>query len=135
LYKDDQGKVQCRTSTFSDALGSRTIADILDALESGKKVIVDTSRFTDEIELLIGSILLTEVFNNYRKYKLDGQLEQKPVISIIVEEAPRVLNQDVARANLLISLRLDKNEGETKRDFEERVLKNSLHLLGLEAKK
>ena len=49
---------------------------------------IDTSRFTDEIELLIGSIILHEVFNNYKRYKLTAQ-SNKPVISIIVEEAPK----------------------------------------------
>ena len=98
LYLDDQGKIQCRTNVFSDTLGSRTVKDILEALESGKKVIVDTSRFTDEIELLIGSMILHEVFNNYKRYKLEGTLDQKPVISIIVEEAPRVLSQDVLKS-------------------------------------
>lgn len=34
--------------------------------------------------------------------------------------------------NLLNSLKLEKQEGETKRDFEQRVLKNTLHLLNLE---
>jgi exonuclease SbcD len=36
--------------------------------------------------------------------------------------------------NLLNSLKLEKQEGETKRDFEQRVLKNTLHLLDLEVK-
>lgn len=98
LYLDEAGTIQCRTNVFSDSLGSRTVKDILDALESGKKVIIDTSRFTDEIELLIGSMILCEVFNNYKRYKLEGALDQKPVISIIVEEAPRVLSQDVIKS-------------------------------------
>ena len=83
---DNTGSIQCRSKLFNDALGSRTIKDILDFLESGKKVIIDTSIFTDETELLIGSIILNEVFSNYRRYKLEGELDQKPVISIIVEE-------------------------------------------------
>ena len=36
-------------------------------------------------------------------------------------------------ADLLNSLKLEKNEGETKANFEERILKNTLHLLSLEA--
>jgi DNA helicase HerA-like ATPase len=99
LYIDDGGAVQCRSKVFSDALGSRTVKDILNFLESGKKVIVDTSSFTDETELLIGSIILHEAFNNYRRYKLEGELDQKPVISIIVEEAPRVLSQEVLKSS------------------------------------
>ncbi len=99
LYLDDQGVVQCRSKIFSDALGSRTVKDILNSLESGKKVIIDTSSFTDETELLIGSIILNEAFSNYRRYKLEGELDQKPVISIIVEEAPRVLSQEVLKSS------------------------------------
>ena len=95
LYVDDKGQVVCRSNVFSDTLGERTVRDILGGLEAGKKVIIDTSRFTDEIELLIGSIVLHEAFNNYRNYKLDGELDQKPVISIVVEEAPRVLSNEV----------------------------------------
>lgn len=95
LSVDDEGKVVCRSNVFSDTMGGRTVKDILEALETGKKVIIDTSRFTDEIELLIGSIILHEAFNNYRNYKLDGTLDQKPVISIVVEEAPRVLSKEV----------------------------------------
>ena len=100
LYVDDNtGPIQCRSKLFNDALGSRTIKDILDFLESGKKVIIDTSSFTDETELLIGSIILNEVFSNYRRYKLEGELDQKPVISIVVEEAPRVLSQEVLKSS------------------------------------
>ena len=43
-------------------------------------------------------MILHEVFNNYKRYKLEGTLDQKPVISIIVEEAPRVLSQDVLKS-------------------------------------
>ncbi len=99
LYVDDLGEVQCRSKIFNAALGSRTIKDILGFLESGKKVIIDTSSFTDETELLIGSIILSDVFNNYRRYKLEGELDLKPVISIVVEEAPRVLSQEVLKSS------------------------------------
>ena len=99
LYLDDSGKVQCRSRILNETLGSRTVKDILDALESGKKVIIDTSTFTDETELLIGSMILNEVFSNYRRYKMEGELDKKPVISVIVEEAPRVLSQDVLKSS------------------------------------
>jgi DNA helicase HerA-like ATPase len=86
--------VQCRTQTFSDTIGESTLSDILNALESGKKVIIDTSMFTDQVELLVGSIVMHEIFYRYRGFKQDGVLEDKPVISIIVEEAPRVLSSE-----------------------------------------
>jgi DNA helicase HerA-like ATPase len=98
LYLGDDGKVQSRSKVFDKTLGSRTIKDILDQLESGKKVIIDTSNFTDELELLIGSIIINDVFQNYRRYKLEGNFDQKPVISIVVEEAPRVLSNEVLKS-------------------------------------
>ena len=99
LYQDKDGAIQCRSRVFSDSLGSRIVQDILNHLEAGKKVIIDTSSFTDEAELLVGSIILHEVFNNYRRYKLEGTLDEKPVISIVVEEAPRVLSQEVLKSS------------------------------------
>jgi len=98
LYLTDDGSVQCRSKVFDNMLGSRTVEDILNQLELGKKVIIDTSSFSDETELLIGSIIINEVFNNYKRYKLEGDFDQKPVISIVVEEAPRVLSQEVLKS-------------------------------------
>ena len=95
VHIDDQKNVVCRTEAFSDTLGGSTVKDILGHLEAGKKVILDTSRFTDKVELLIGSIILHDVFDAYKRYKLEGDADTKPVISIIVEEAPRVLGKDV----------------------------------------
>ncbi len=98
LYLAKDGSVQCRSKVFNDLLGSRTVRDILNHLESGKKVIIDTSSFSDETELLIGSIIINEVFNNYKRYKLEGDFDQKPVVSIVIEEAPRVLSQEVLKS-------------------------------------
>jgi len=95
IYVDDQGEVQSRTEAFSTSLGLSTLKDIIEGLEQGKTIILDTSLFTDEIELLIGSMVLHEVLARYKSYKLDGTLAEKPVISAIVEEAPRVLSSEV----------------------------------------
>ncbi len=92
---DDQGTVRSRTEVFSISLGLSTLKDILEGLEQGKKIILDTSLFTDEIELLIGSMVLHEALSRYKSYKLQGTLAEKPVISVIVEEAPRVLSSEV----------------------------------------
>jgi DNA helicase HerA-like ATPase len=95
IYVDDQGTVQSRTDVFSTALGISTLKDIVEGLEQGKTIILDTSLFTDEIELLIGSMVLHEILTRYKSYKLNGTLTEKPVISAIVEEAPRVLSAEV----------------------------------------
>ena len=36
IHLDEDGQIQCRTRLFSDVLGTSTIRDICDALESGK---------------------------------------------------------------------------------------------------
>jgi hypothetical protein len=47
------------------------------------------------VEILIGSLITTEIFDRYKSYKMKGELDNKPVISIILEEAPRVLGKEV----------------------------------------
>lgn len=75
--------------------GSTTITDIVNELESAKTVIIDTSNFKGATELLIGSLISTEMLYRYQQYKRQGMLHTKPVITIILEEAPRVLGKDV----------------------------------------
>jgi DNA helicase HerA-like ATPase len=91
IYRDGNGDIQCRTGTFSNKRGETTLQDILKKLEAGGKVIIDTSLFSDQIELLVGSIVLNEALNKYKYYKQEGTLEEKPVLNALIEEAPRVL--------------------------------------------
>ena len=78
--------------------GDSTIRDICKHLEDGKIVIIDTSNFSGTVELLIGSLISNEVFNRYKYFKMNGNLNSKPVISIVLEEAPRVLGKEVLEA-------------------------------------
>ncbi|MBI2657901.1 ATP-binding protein [Candidatus Woesearchaeota archaeon] len=78
--------------------GFATIGDICRQLEDGNIVIVDTSNFSGAVELLIGSLIANEAFNKYRSYKMLGNLGSKPVVSIFLEEAPRVLGKEVLEA-------------------------------------
>jgi DNA helicase HerA-like ATPase len=98
VYVDDSGSFQCRSGVFSDSAGQATTKEITKALEEGKKVIIDTSRLVDQAELLIGSIVSNEIFHRYQGYKSEGSLDEKPAISVVIEEAPRVLGEDVLRA-------------------------------------
>ncbi|MGB9135494.1 MAG: ATP-binding protein, partial [Candidatus Bathyarchaeia archaeon] len=98
VYLDDDGNFQCRSGVFSDSAGMATTKEITKALEEGKIVIVDTSRLLDEAELLIGSIISSGIFHRYQRYKSDGTLEEKPVVSVVIEEAPRVLGEAVLKA-------------------------------------
>lgn len=80
---------------FDIQSGKNTINEICRSLENACTVIIDTSSFSGQVEILIGSLVSSEVFNKYKHYKLNGQLEAKPVVSIVLEEAPRVLGKEV----------------------------------------
>jgi len=90
-----QGENIISKGIFDLQAGINTIYDIVKELEDGKVVIVDTSSFSGSVEILVGSLIATELFNNYRFYKMNGTLRDKPVISIVLEEAPRVLGREV----------------------------------------
>jgi uncharacterized protein len=80
---------------FDSAAGKSTISDICRELEAGRTVIIDTSSFSGHVEILIGSMISTEILDMYRRHKAQGILKDKPVISIVLEEAPRVLGKEV----------------------------------------
>lgn len=91
--KNDQ--IKSRGNVFKTDTGESTIKDIIGHLEDGRIVIIDTSRLTGEAELLVGSIIVGAIFNRYQKYKAKGTLKNKPIIGIVIEEAPRVLGKEV----------------------------------------
>lgn len=73
--------------------GLSTVEDIVKSLEDEKIVIIDSSKLSDFEELFIGSIITSNIFNKYKRYN-SKELKNKPVVSIVIEEAPRVLGQD-----------------------------------------
>jgi len=75
--------------------GGNTLQDIIKDLEDAKIVVIDTSSFSGSLEILVGSLISNYVFNKYKYYKSKGVLDTKPVISIVIEEAPRVLGKEV----------------------------------------
>lgn len=75
--------------------GDTTVADILNELEKTHTVVIDTSGLSSSTEILMGSILATEILGKYKYYKNQGTLRDKPVVSIVLEEAPRVLGKEV----------------------------------------
>lgn len=80
---------------FDLVAGENTVSHICQDLEQGKIVIIDTSFFSGAIEILIGSLIANEILEKYKYYKKTGQLDDKPVISVVLEEAPRVLGRQV----------------------------------------
>ncbi len=90
---NEYGEIYERGSIFSISEGESIIKDICDYLENGKIVIIDTSSLSQNIEILIASMIMNEVFSRYKRYKETGDLKNKPVISVVLEEAPRVLGE------------------------------------------
>jgi len=88
------GEIVCANRVFSDTAGESTVSEIVKALQDGKVVVMDTSKIGDEAELLIGSIIASEIFHRYQDYKSKGELEDKPPVSVVIEEAPRVLGSE-----------------------------------------
>lgn len=83
------------SGVFDLHAGKTTVAEIAKDLENARIVIIDTSSFSGQAELLIGSVIATETLNRAKHAKQDGTLKDKPVISVVLEEAPRVLGKDV----------------------------------------
>ena len=83
---------------FSVTSGETTLDEIVSELEKGKTVIVDTSSLAGETELLVSSMIASRVLEKYKHYKSTGELKTKPVISIILEEAPRVIGKEILQS-------------------------------------
>jgi hypothetical protein len=75
--------------------GATTITDIVNEITKGRIVVVDTSPFDGHEEILVGSLIATELFRHYKAAKFKGKLSSLPVASIVLEEAPRVLGKEV----------------------------------------
>ncbi len=85
-----------RNAVFDpDTKGASTVQDIVHDMESGKIVVLDTSQLNSAAELVVGNIVATSLLEKYKYYKTQGTLSQKPVTSIVIEEAPRVIGEDV----------------------------------------
>ena len=67
------GQISCDMEIFSTEAGRATIGEITNSLEAGKIVVIDTSRLSDDAELVIGSIISNEIFYGHRKAKAEGR--------------------------------------------------------------
>ncbi len=80
---------------FSISVGESTVSNICNNLENGKTVVIDTSVFSGDAEILVGSVICSELLKRYKRYKDDGTLDKRPVVTVVLEEAPRVLGKAV----------------------------------------
>jgi hypothetical protein len=72
-----------------------TVSNIINSLIEGRTVIVDTSLFEGAREIFVATIIVENIFNEYKRLKFKDQLTDKPVITIVLEEAPRVIGKKV----------------------------------------
>jgi len=76
--------------------GNQTILrDIETFLKNGKTVVIDSSLFSGSEEIFVATIIVEHLFREYRRLKFAGNLQANPVISIVLEEAPRVIGRKV----------------------------------------
>jgi DNA helicase HerA-like ATPase len=88
------GVVACESIFVLD--GAQTvIADMCNAIVRAETVIIDTSTFDGAQEILIGSLVATEILRRYRRASAKGELGALPVVTIVLEEAPRVIGREV----------------------------------------
>ena len=100
LSHPDGKRVVFNTKLFvGGEQGLSTINDITNSLEDGKIVIIDSSKLSDFEELFVGSIIASNIFFKYKNYNSEI-LNNKPVISIVIEEAPRVLGRDALEGGM-----------------------------------
>jgi len=96
LMVTDNKKIVPQGNIFSvGELGKRTIKDIVERLDEGKIVILDTSTMSKDLEILIASMIMSEIFERHKRCK-EGRdekckFDELPVVSVVLEEAPRVL--------------------------------------------
>lgn len=91
------GGVRTMGNIFVTNGGESMIEDIANSIENGCKVILDTSSIPQDKELLIAGIITSKVFQRYKHYKERGELESKPTVGVVIEEAPRVLGDRAGR--------------------------------------
>lgn len=100
VASSDEKKCVFKSNLFvGGESGLSTISDIVESLEEGKIVIIDSSKLSDFEELFVGSIIASNIFNKYKTYNSEV-LKNKPVISIVIEEAPRVLGRDALESGM-----------------------------------
>ena len=100
LSLDSDGNLISRHSVFDATThGTGTVATIVGQIKEGRVVVLDTSRLGTDAELLVGNVIATSLFEEYRNAKAEGTLDSLPVAAVVIEEAPRVIGTDVLKSD------------------------------------
>ncbi len=94
LSLEDDGTLTER-GIYTSSGNEQTTHAIIKSLSNGKTVIIDTSLLEGAEEIFIASIIVEGIFKEYKKLKFQDKLHERPVISIVIEEAPRVIGKKV----------------------------------------
>ncbi|MBD3319428.1 DUF87 domain-containing protein [Candidatus Woesearchaeota archaeon] len=94
LSLDFDGSSIRSRGAFDPVLGQNTISDVVRQVTSGMTVIIDTSSFSGAVEVLIASLFARAILAKYKRCS-SKDLQDHPVVSIVLEEAPRVLGKEV----------------------------------------
>jgi hypothetical protein len=87
----------CAGEVFDmDTIGESTVGDMADMMEQGRVVLIDGSSIPDDAGLIITGAVMRTLFGRYEAYRDQGRLATMPQVGVVLEEAPRVL--DEARA-------------------------------------
>lgn len=92
------GKIIKERGTYTLNTHETTIDSIIKFLMEGKTVIIDTSLFSSSEEIFMATIIVDGLFKTYKNLKYEDKLVDKPVITIVLEEAPRVIGQKALEA-------------------------------------
>ena len=94
LNQEDDGTLT-EKGIYTSSGNEQTTHAIIKSLSNGKTVIIDTSLLEGAEEIFIASIIVEGIFKEYKKLKFQDKLQDRPVISIVIEEAPRVIGKKV----------------------------------------
>ncbi|MFA6089205.1 MAG: ATP-binding protein, partial [Candidatus Woesearchaeota archaeon] len=92
--KNKNDALKCN-GIFQNQTGETTVSEIIKSLNDSKTIIIDTSHFSGSEELLLASVITTKIYENNKHKKQTGELKNTPIISIVLEEAPRVIGKEV----------------------------------------
>lgn len=98
IETDETGKIIRERGIYTLDTHETTIDSIINFLMEGKTVIIDTSLFSSSEEIFIATIIVDGLFKKYKNLKYEDKLLDKPVVTIVLEEAPRVIGQKVLEA-------------------------------------
>ncbi len=87
------GLPTCTSKVFRNDMGETTVADMADMMEQGRVVLIDGSSIPDDAGLIIAGAVMRTLFGRYESYRDRGELQAKPQVGVVLEEAPRILDE------------------------------------------